>query len=213
MYALAICWVTKEVASDVYLSAKRLFGDGPVVGGDDLDEVLARGKGKKPVVLGDEISEMRVNGDSVDGDAAPFVIGRGGAPCAGGCGPRMEAIMRSLGRMEAMLGMLMPVSGLASPEERLAAEKRKGRMARECDVSMARATERAKSEELVKVAEKRARKKAVEDERAEEALVYQEEWVKVKEAARVAAVAERDRVVEAVKGVLRGRLWWSLPRE
>ena len=37
--------VTKEVASDVYLSAKRLFGDGPVVGGDDLDEALGRGKG------------------------------------------------------------------------------------------------------------------------------------------------------------------------
>ena len=122
-------------------------------------------------MLGDEISEMRVNGDSVDADAAPFVIERGGATCAGGCGPRMEAIERSLGRMKAMLGMLMPVSGLASLEERLAAEKRKGRMARECDVSIARATERAKSEELVKVAEKRARKKAVEDERAEEARV------------------------------------------
>ena len=36
---------------------------------------------------------------------------------------------------------------------------------------MARATERAKSEEVVKVAEKRARKKAVEDEKAEEARV------------------------------------------
>ena len=163
--------VTKEVPSDVYLSAKRLFGDGPVVRGDDLDEALRSGKGKEPVVLGDEISEIRVNGDSVNGDVARFVIGRGGAPCAGGCGPRMEAIKRSLGRMEAMLGMLMPMSGLASPKERLAAEKRKGRMARECDVSMARATERAKSEELVKVAEKRARKKAVEDKRAEEARV------------------------------------------
>ena len=60
--------VTKEVASDEYLSAKLLFGDGPVIGGDDLDEALGRGKGKEPVVLGDEISEMSVDGDSVDGD-------------------------------------------------------------------------------------------------------------------------------------------------
>ena len=107
--------VTKEVASDVYLSAKRLFGDGPVNGGDDLDEALGRGKGKQPVVLGDEISEMSVDGDSVDGDAALFVIGRGGASCAGGSRLRMEAIERSLGRMEVMLGILMAVSGLASP--------------------------------------------------------------------------------------------------
>ena len=69
---------------------------------------------------------------------------------------------------------------------------------------MSEATERAKAEELVKVAEKRARKKAVEDKRAEEARVEQEERVKVKEAARVAAVAERDRVVEAVKGCTKG---------
>ena len=126
--------VTKEVASDVYLSAKRLFGDGPVVGGVDLDEALGRGKGKEPVVLGDEISEMSMDGDTVDGDRAPFVIGTGGASCTGECGLGMEAIERSLGRMEAMPGMLMVVSGLASPEERLAAEKRKGRMAREWDV-------------------------------------------------------------------------------
>ena len=126
--------VTKEVASDVYLSAKRLFGDGPVIGGDDLDEALERGKGKESVVLGDEISEMSMDGDTVDGDRAPFVIGTGGASCTGGCGLRMEAIERSLVRMEAMPGMRMAVSGFASPEERLAAEKRKGRMAREWDV-------------------------------------------------------------------------------
>ena len=68
---------TKEVASDVYLSAKRLFGNGPVVGGDDLDEALGRGEGKEPVVLRDEIREMSVDGDSMDGDDAPFVFGRG----------------------------------------------------------------------------------------------------------------------------------------
>ena len=116
----------------------------------------------------------------------------------------MEAIEKSLGRMESMLGMLMAVNGLASPDERLAAEKRKGRMAREWDVSVARATERAKAEGLVKAAEKRACKKAAEDERAEEVRVQQEEQVKVKEAARAAAVAERDRVVEGVKGCTEG---------
>ena len=115
--------VTKEVASNIYLSAKRLFGDGQVVGGDDLDKALWRGKGKEPVVLGDEISEMSVEDDSVDGDDAPFLTGSGGASSAGGCGPSMEAIEKSLGRMEAMLGMLIAVSGLASPDERLAVEK------------------------------------------------------------------------------------------
>ena len=166
--------VTKEVASDVYLSAKRLFGDGPCVGGDDLDEVLGWSKGKEPVVLGDEISEMSVDGDTVDGDETPFVIGRGGASCAVGCGSRMEAIEKSLGRMESMLSMLMAVNGLASPNERLAAEKRKGRMAREWDVLVPRAIERGKAEGLVRAAEKRASKKAAEDERAEEARVQQD---------------------------------------
>ena len=149
--------VTKEVASDIYLSAKRLFGNGPVVGGDDLDEALGRDKGREPVVLGDEISEMSMDDDSVDGDEALFVTGSGGASCTGMCGPRMKAMEKSLGRMEGMLGMLMAVNGLASPDERLAVEKRKGRMAREWDVSVARATERAKAEGMVKAAEKRAR--------------------------------------------------------
>ena len=184
-----------------------------MVGSDDLVETLGRGKGKEPMVLGDEISEMSVDGDSVDGDEKPFVTGRGGASCAAGCGPRMEAIEKSLGRMEAMLGMLVAVNGLASRDERLAAEKWKGRMAREWDVSVARATERVKAEGLVKAAEKRARKKAAEDERAEEARVQQEEQVKVKEAARAAAVAERDRVVDAVKGCTGGRLRWRWLRE
>ena len=101
---------------------------------------------------------MSVDGDSVDGDETPFVTGKGGASCAAGCGPRMEAVEKSLGRMDAMLGMLVAVKGLASRDQRLAAEKRKGRMAREWDVSVARATERAKVEGLVKAAEKRARK-------------------------------------------------------
>ena len=71
-------------------------------------------------------------------------------------------------------------------------------------MSVARAAGRAKAEELVTAAERRAHKKAAEDKRAEEARVQQEERVKVKEAATVAAVAERDRVVEAVKGCTEG---------
>ena len=192
--------VTKEVAGDVYLSAKRHFGDGPIVGGDDLDEALGKTKGKGPVVLGDELSEMSVDGDSMEAGEAPVYMGRGRNLCAGLCGPRMEAMERSVSRMEAMLGMLKAVNGLAGPEDRLGAEKRKGRMASEWDAAVSRAAERAKAEELVKVAGRRARRKAVGDERAEEATVQQEERVKVKEAARAAAVAERDRVVEEVKG-------------
>ena len=197
--------VTKEVAGDVYVSARRLFGDGPFVGGDDLDEVLGKGKGKDPVVLENRLSEMRVDGDSVEAGEAPFVIGRRANLYAGMCSPKIEAMERSMGRMEAMFGMLMAVNGLADPEDRLAAEKRKGRMAREWDVSVARAAERAKAEKLVKIAGRRARRKAAEDERAEEARVHQEERVKMKEAARVAAVAERDRVVEEVKGCTGGQ--------
>ena len=164
--------VTKEVAGDVYVSARRLFGDGPFVGGDDLDEVLGKGKGKDPVVLENRLSEIRVDGDSVEAGEAPFVIGRRANLYAGMCSPKIEAMERSMGRMEAMFGMLMAVNGLADPEDRLAAEKRKGRMAREWDVSVARAAERAKAEKLVKIAGRRARRKAAEDERAEEARVH-----------------------------------------
>ena len=191
--------VIKEVASDVYLSGKYLVGDRLVIGGDDLDKVLGRGKGKEPLMLPDDISEISVEGDSVGAGKAPFVLGKVGTSCTGMCGPRMEAIERSLGRMEAMFGMLMVVGGLAGREERLAAEKWKGRMAREWDMSVARATECAKAEEPVKVAEKRAHKKAGEDERAEEARVQQEERVQVKESTRQAAVAESDMMIKAVK--------------
>ena len=155
-------------------------------------------------MLEDEISEMSVDGNSVGADEAPLIMGRGGTSCAGMCSPRMESMERSLSRMEAILGMLMAVGGLASLEERLAAEKRKRRMAREWDVPVARAAERTKAEELVKVAGKRARRKVAEDRMAEEARVQQEERVKVKEAAREAAVGERDRVVEAIKGCTKG---------
>ena len=203
-YGKRVGRVTKQVAGDVYVLAKRLFVDGPVVRGDDLDEVLGRGGSKEPVMLGDEISEMSVDGDGVGEDEAPRIMGRGGTSCAGMCGPRMEAMEESLSPTEVILGMLLAVGGLASLEERLAAEKRKGRMAREWDVPVARAAERTKAEELVKVAGKWARRKAAEDKMAEEARVQQEERVKVKEAAREAAVGERDRVVEAIKGCTRG---------
>lgn len=117
------------MAGDIYRSARRLFGDGPGVGGDNQDEALGRGKGKEPQMLGDAISKISIVGESMGADEAPFVIGRGGTSCAGVCGPRVEAMEWSLGRIVVMLGMLMVVSGLPGLAERLAAEKRNGRMA------------------------------------------------------------------------------------
>ena len=52
---------------------------------------------------------------------------------------------------------------------------------------------------MVKAADKRARKKAEEEQRAEEVRVQQEKAVEVKEAARLRATAERNRMVEAAK--------------
>lgn len=90
---------------------------------------------------------------------APLVRCRGGKACMRMCSRWVEAIEKFLRRMEVMLGMLIAVGGLAGLEERLVAEKRKARMPREWDVSIARAVEHAKAEESVKVAEKSARRK------------------------------------------------------
>lgn len=37
--------VTREVMGDVHLSASRIFGSGPIIGGDDLNIALETGKG------------------------------------------------------------------------------------------------------------------------------------------------------------------------
>ena len=104
-----------------------------------------------------------------------------------------------LSRVEGMVKMLVALGGLANPVERLEVEKRKGRMAKEWDMSIAKAGEQAKAEAVPKAANKRIRKRELEDARAEEARMRQEETVKAKAAARTAAEAERDRLVAEVK--------------
>ena len=83
-------------------------------------------------------------------------------------------------------------------------EKRKGLMAREWDVSVAKAGEQAKAEAVVKATNKRVKKRELDDGRAEEARLRQEEVVKAKEAARAVAEVERDRRVAEVKGCADG---------
>lgn len=80
-----------------------------------------------------------------------------------------------MGRIGEMLGLLIALNGMAGSRERLAAEKRRGKMACQWDVSVARAAERVKAKGLVKAVEKWAQWKAAEDKRAEEASVQQEE--------------------------------------
>ena len=91
------------------------------------------------------------------------------------------------------------VGGLASPMERLEVEKRKGRLAQEGDLSIAKAGEQANAEVVVKAANKRVKKRELDDARAEETRLRQVEAVRAKEAARTAAEAERDRLVTEVK--------------
>ena len=89
-----------------------------------------------------------------------------------------------------MVKMLVALRGLAGPTERLEVEKRKGRMAREWDVSVAKAGEQAMAEAVVKAANKRVKWRELYDVRAEEDRLRQEEVVKTKEAARTAAEGE-----------------------
>ena len=103
-----------------------------------------------------------------------------------------------------MVEMMVVAGGLASPAARLGVDKHKGKMAREWDESVSQASEKAKAEAMVKAAEERVHKKAEEEKRAEEARVQQDKAVQVKEAARLPATAERDRIVEAAKGCTHG---------
>ena len=98
-----------------------------------------------------------------------------------------------------MVKMLVALRGLAGPEERFEVEKRKGRMAREWNESNTAAGEWAMAEAIVKAADKRMKKRELDDARAEEARLQQEDLVRVKEAARAAAEAERDRLLPKVK--------------
>ena len=183
---------------------RRLFEGLEGKGRDDLGAVLGeKGKGKLPSRWAGELDVVDFSDEEMDvGD-----VGSSAAPGAGegwGCGSlclaRVAACEETLGRVEGMVKMLVALGGLASPPERLEVEKHKGRMAREWDVSVARAGEQARAEAVVKAANKRVKKRELDDVRAEEARLRQEEVVKAKEAARKAAEAERDRLVTEVKG-------------
>lgn len=53
--------VTKEVAGDLNLSARCLFRNGPIVGGNDLDPPLRAAKSKVLSPVEDKISEMSLH--------------------------------------------------------------------------------------------------------------------------------------------------------
>ena len=77
-------------------------------------------------------------------------------------------------------------------------------MAREWDVSVAKAGEQAKAEAVVKATSKRVKRRELIVGRAEEARLHQEEVVRAKEPARVVAEAEQDRLVAEVRGCADG---------
>lgn len=138
--------VMKEVVGDVCLLAQHLSGDGLVVKGDYLDEVLKAGKGRELYLLRDEVSQMSVDEHSPDEDGPPFLRGRGGGVCTDLCATWLAAMEESLSRVEAMLGRLMVVSDLARSKVRLAAEKWNRRVAHEWDMSVAKAAGDVKAE-------------------------------------------------------------------
>ena len=124
--------------------------------------------------------------------------------CGGHCLAKIAALEETLGRVEGMVKMLVTLGGLVSPTERLEVEKRKGRMAREWDISVAKAGEQAKAEAVVKATNKRVKRRELDDNKAEEARLRQEKVVKAKEVARAVAEAEQDRLVAEVRGCADG---------
>lgn len=84
--------VKKEVAGNVYLSARRLFGDGLVVGGDDLDEAQRANRCREPLFLRDETSEMSMEGESGDDNGTSYVKGSRFGAYLSMCGPCKEAM-------------------------------------------------------------------------------------------------------------------------
>ena len=178
--------------------------------GDDLDEVQ-KGKGRLPSNWADMLDDMGVEGDEMDiGDDVLSEVGsemvgrRVGRWCDGGCSGRIAALEQTLGRVESIVKILVELGGLASLGERLAVQKHRGQMAKEWDTSVAKAGGHAKAEAVVKAARTRLRRRETEDARAEEARVRQEEVVRVKEAARLAAEGERDRLASEMKKYTEG---------
>ena len=131
-----------------------------------------------------ELDEIDFSDDEMDvGDVEPPEATGVGEDrvCGGRCLARIAALEETLGRVEGMVKMLVALGGLASPAERLEVEKRKGRMAREGDISVAKAGEQAKAEAVVKVVNKPVKRRELDDVRAEETRLRQEEVVKAKE--------------------------------
>ena len=187
---------------------RKLFEGIKGGGQDDLSAVLGeKGKGKMPSRWAGELDEVDFSDDEMDvGDVEPLMATGAGVDrvCRGQCLARIAALEETLGRVEEMVKMLVALGGLASPTERLEVEKRKGLMAKEWDVSVAKAGEQAKAEAVVKATNKRVKRRELDDGRAEEASLPQEEVVKAKEAARAVAEAERDRLVAEVRGCADG---------
>ena len=173
-------------------------------GRDDLSVVLGeKGKGRIPSKWARELDEVDFDDDKeMDvGEVEPSMATRAGEGrvCGGQCLTRVAALEKTLGRVEEMVKMLVALGGRASPAERLEVEKRKGRLAREWDLSVAKAGEQANAEAMVKSVNKRVKKRELDDARPEEARLRQVEGVKAKEEARTAAEAEWDRLVTEVK--------------
>ena len=187
---------------------RRLFEGLEGKGQDDLDTVLGdKGKGRLPSRWAGELDGVDFSNDEMDvGDveSSPMTGAGENRVCRGRCLARIAALEETLDRVEGMVKLLVALGGLASPTEWLEVEKRKGRMAREWDISIAKAGEQAKAAAVVKAANKRVRRRELDDVRAEEARLRQEEVVKTKEAARTAAEAERDRRVTEVRGCAGG---------
>ena len=199
------------VRREVEIPAERKLFAGLGNGrGDDLDEVL-KGKGRLPSNWADMLDDTGVDEDEMDiGDdvlsevGSEIVGGRVGRWCDGGCSGWITALEQTLGRVESIVKMLVALGGLASLGERLAVQKHRGQMAKEWDTSVAKAGGHAKAEAVVKAARTWLRRRETEDTRAEEARVRQEEVVRVKEAARLAAEGERDRLASEMKKYTEG---------
>ena len=122
---------------------RRLFEGLEGGGTDDLSAVLGgKGKGKMPSRWAGELDEVDFSDDEMDvGEVEPAMMAGAGKDrvCGDRCLARIAALEEALGRVEGMVKMLVALGGLASPAERLEVEKRKGQMAREWDVSVAKA--------------------------------------------------------------------------
>ena len=162
-----------------------------------------KGKGRITSKWAGELDEVDFDDDDEMNvwEVEPSMATRAGEGrvCGGQCLTSVAALEKTLGRVEEMVKMLVALGGLASPAERLEVEKLKGRLAREWDLSVAKAGEQAKADAVVKAVNKRVKKRGLDDATAEEARLRQVEVVKAKEAARTAAEAERDRLVTEVK--------------